>query len=128
MRLLLIVAIASTLAWAQSREITPQEAHKLVEAAIPDATRRLPRFGLDDFSSNTETRLYFIEATWDNPVGSVVYGGYAVDKVTGDVWSAVVCRQVRSRQLARLQVALRRKIGLSKANYKRVKIPGPMCG
>ena len=87
----------------------------------------MPKFSLDDFTMPGHERFFFIEALWDNPGGSVVYGNYAVDKVTGDVWSAVICREEKSKRLRAAQRQLRRKIGLSDEAYKKAKRPGPLC-
>lgn len=122
------VILACLPALAQEhRQLTVQESHELVMAAIPESAKQLPKFGLDDFTVPEQPRFFFVEALWDNPSGSVVYDHYAVDKVTGDVWSAVICREEKSRRLRTAQRHLRRKIGLSDASYKKAKRHGPLC-
>jgi len=128
MRFAILVVLACGFAdGQQSRTLTVEEAHQLVEAAIPNVTKQLPGFGLEDFPVNDPPRFYFVEAAWDNPTGSVVYGNYAVDRATGDVWSAVICQRITSKRLRAEQLALRKRIGLSAARYKAARQPGPMC-
>ena len=120
--------LACLTALAQGRrELAVEEGHELVMAAIPDSAKRLPKFELDDFTIPEQPRFFFVEALRDNPGGSVVYGNYAVDKVTGDVWSAVICREEKSRRLRAVQRQSRRKIGLSNGAYKKAKRSGPLC-
>ena len=125
-----MVILACRLAEAQSaqpRELAVQDAHSILEAYIPDGTRKLPGYGLND-SPGYDSRFYFIEVTWDNPVGSVVWGNYAVDKATGDLWSAVVsCDKISSRRIRAVQQEIRKKIGLTKVMYKQIKNSGPLC-
>lgn len=112
--LLAAVLLAHLTAFAQqNRELTAQEGHELVLAAIPESAKQLPKFGLEDFTMPGQTRFFFVEVVWDNPRGSVVYGNYAVDKATGDVWSAVICREEKSQRLRTVQMHLRTDIGLS---------------
>ena len=104
-----------------------QEAHSVLEAYIPDATKHLPGYGLDDFAGYDPGRFYFIEVNWDNPGGSVVWGSFAVDKTTGDLWSAVICEKYSSRRIRAMQQEIRKRIGLSDAMYKQIKRSGPIC-
>jgi hypothetical protein len=58
----------------------------------------------------------------------VVIGNYAVDPSTGDVWSATSsCDELSTHALRRLQTKIRARIGLSDAEYKRIKSKGPLC-
>jgi hypothetical protein len=78
MKLLALVILACVVGDAQSlqqpKELTIQQAHLILEASIPDATKRLPGYGLDDFEMNDPPWFYFIEILCDNPGGSVVWG------------------------------------------------------
>jgi hypothetical protein len=119
---------------AEAREVTYAEAHDLLTAFLkvqPGAVVKSGDLGYNEF--------YFFMAD----MGSVlcrpcarqgqkgVYVGnfqyYAVDRGTGDVWSAVFCERIARRKLSRLQAALRRRIGLTNAQYERLKRPGPLC-
>jgi hypothetical protein len=112
----------------QPRQLTIQEAHSILEAYLPDKTKKLPGYGLDDFAGYDPEKFYFIEVTWDNPGGSVVWGNYAVDKATGDSWSAVAsCDKITSRRVRAVQRKIRQRIGLTDALYKQIKNSGPLC-
>jgi len=125
------LVLACVIADAQSsqpRQLTVQEAHSILEAYLPDKTKKLPGYGLDDSAGYDPGRFYFIEVTWDNPIGSVVWGNFAVDKTTGDLWSAVVsCDKIDSRRVRAVQREIRVKIGLTDAKYKQIKNSGPLC-
>lgn len=72
--------------------------------------------------------FYMINAYWDNPGGSVLVGYYAVERTTADVWSFPVCGRYTSPTLRKLQQTLRNSIGLTNAEYQKVRKPGPSCG
>ena len=118
----------------KSPEITYEEAHDLLTKFLkvrPMAVETSGDLGYKEF--------YFFMAD----MGSVpcrpcarqgqegVYAGdfryYAVDRRTGDVWSAVICERIAVHALSRLQAALRKRIGLTNAEYERLKRPGPLC-
>jgi len=52
---------------------------------------------------------------------------YAVDRRTGDVWSAVICKRILTPALSKLQNALGKRIGLTNASYEGLRRPGPLC-
>ncbi len=74
-------------------------------------------------------RFYSALVYWEGETnGSVMVGTYDVDRETGDVWDAVVsCDEMSTAALRRLQKKIRREIGLSGSEYKRVKSEGPLC-
>jgi hypothetical protein len=131
MKLFALVILGCVVADAQSvprpRELTIEEAHSILTAWIPDATQRLPGYELDDFTINDPPWFYFIEVIWDNPRGSVVWGNYAVDRATGDLWTAVICERITSRRVRAAQRQVWKELGLTKAEYRKIKRPGPMC-
>jgi hypothetical protein len=112
-----------------SGNISLDEAKSLVEAAVPAKLKRLPKFGLDQFKDGDRPRFYFFTAEWEGlPNGSVVIGNYAVDQRTGDVWDAVTsCDELSTPVLRKLQSKIRLRIGLSAAEYHRIKSNGPLC-
>ncbi|HEX3748280.1 MAG TPA: hypothetical protein VHW09_30335 [Bryobacteraceae bacterium] len=61
------------------------------------------------------------------PIGVLQVRYYAVDRQTGDVWNAVICQTITSPSLTKLQVVLRRRIGLTDAEYRTIKRQGPLC-
>jgi hypothetical protein len=97
---------------ARVRDLTPDEARRLIVAALRPSVEKLPKFGLDAEINQQDPDFYRFDATWDNPTGSVVIGSFGVNKATGDVWELVPCRRMGSSRLRRLQDELRRKIDL----------------
>jgi hypothetical protein len=75
--------------------------------------------------------FWIISADWNgiDDVGTGGhYGYFAVDKMTGDVWFATSCGAYHSPELARAQGQLRRRLGMSAQDYKRLRHDGPFCG
>jgi hypothetical protein len=114
----------------EAREVTYKEAHDLLTSFLkvhPLAVEKSGDMGYKEF--------YFFMADMGSvpcrPCGKGVYVGnfqyYAVDRRTGDVWSSTICERIATRALTRLQMALRKRIGLTKAEYRELKRPGPMC-
>jgi hypothetical protein len=120
-------------ALAAERQITTTETNALVQAAFdvvwPKATK-LPGFGFErEVKRNPYyPRFRFFDGTWaGTPEGSVVIGFVALDPLTADVWNGTVCEELRSPQVAAIQRKIRRRIGLSDRQYRRLKAPGPEC-
>jgi hypothetical protein len=134
-RILVITAILSETGWGnQARLITKLEAEGLVRAMLhADGWTALPGFALDSrnggeaFIGLAFPDFIFIDATHDNPSGSPTIGRFAVDLATGDVWGHVTCQQYESPALRRLQRNLRGRIGLTDAQYRSIRKPGPFC-
>jgi hypothetical protein len=105
---------------ARVRDLSLEEAQRLVVAALGPKVEKLPKFGLDVESDPDDTDFYRFEATWDNPVGSVVIGFFGVDRATGDVWRLVPCEKIESGRLGRLQRELRRRIGSKSVQRRRL--------
>ena len=112
---------------AQPRVLTVDEASQLVRAALPAPTLSLPKFSLDKYENPDFPGLYLFEADWDNPTGSVVWGQFAVDPKTGDVWDAIVCREYKSNSLKTAQALMRARIGLTKKDYRKTRRRRPLC-
>ena len=108
--------------------VTVDEAQQLV-LAISESMgwTKLNGFSLEPYESKTFPAFYFFSAMWDNPDGSAMIDHLAVDRRTGAVWSAIVCREFSSKKLRRAQFDLRRKIGLTKDEFRKIKRLGPMC-
>jgi len=89
---------------------------------------RLPGFRVELMSKSIDPTFYFFEARWANPKpASVIVGHYAVDPNTGDVWDGVVCSEFTSPLLRRLQVSIRRRLGITDDKYRVLRRKGPMC-
>ena len=98
------------------RHLTQQDASVLVYKSLEETTSwtRLPRFGLDPYTDPYFPDFFFFEVSYDNPVGSVVLGHYAVNPITGDVWEAIGCKRLRAKSVRPLQAQFRARSGLSK--------------
>jgi hypothetical protein len=76
-----------------------------------------------------DSDFYGFQALWINPPGaSINRGFFVVDPRTTDVWSGVICERYASRSLAKLQRAIRKRIGLTDEEYRKAAKTGPMCG
>jgi hypothetical protein len=111
-----------------SRLVTADEARNLVMAAISSSAKRLPKFGLEGGLDSHDQRFYVFMAYWAGaPNGSMVIGHYAVDTSTADVWNAVMaCQELSNPALRKLQKQVRSRLGLSEAQYQKVKRRCPL--
>jgi hypothetical protein len=126
--LLLIAALLCQTGWsADRRSITVNEAQDLVRALLkPDGWTKLRGFVLYQALFDAEFQdFYFIHAEWGKP--PVAIGHYAVERSTGEVWDWVRCGQFHSPSLTEAQQVLRKRIGLSDAEYQHIKKSGPFC-
>jgi hypothetical protein len=127
----LIVAFVLLLAVsAHATELAEAQAHKLVRAYLIDSAPRtlsLPGFGFDGWSRSGRYRT--ISAIWDNPgPGSIVVGAFWVDPRTADLWDTTCEIPLATRHLTRLQVQLRRSMGLTPARYRFLRTSKGPCG
>ncbi len=108
---------------AKPHPVTPKDAEQLAyEVFRAWGARKLPKFGLDISPKSICMGFYTIEATWENPKpGSGVVGHVIVDMRTGDVWDPFTCKQFLYTGLTQLQRRIRNRIGLSNAEYRRLK-------
>jgi hypothetical protein len=63
----------------------------------------------------------------DPTIGVLQVGYYAVDRNTADIWDAGFCQEISSPSLAQLQVVIRKHIGLTDTEYRKLRKPGPFC-
>jgi hypothetical protein len=105
------------------RLLTEQDARQLVNAAAPKSMTDLPGFGLDMYRRPGCSDFFFFDVLWNNPdpQGSILSGHFAVDLRTGEVWDPLIPKRITSRKLERLQRDLRKKIGLSDSEYKKLR-------
>ena len=112
--LALQLAGPSTSAEIRRRDLSVQDAQKLVVQALDPAQRRLPGLRMDLYKSFNVPGFYKFEVTWVNPnPGSGVVGFFGVNEATGDVWELVLCKKREAKDLDRMQKAIRDKIGIS---------------
>lgn len=110
----------------EAREITHSEAHDLLKKFL-----KAPG-GIEDSGNLGYKEFYFFMAIMGSncaPDGVCVgdFQYYAVDRRTADVWSAVICKRIKTHALNKLQKALRKRIGLKDDEYERLTRPGPLC-
>jgi hypothetical protein len=127
--LLVLGASGATPETMPLRELTGKEVRELTLAALSPEARRLPGLELEVQGNPTFARYQFVTVTWGVPRGEA--GGtvthVAVDTVTADVWSGLVCKEHSSSTLRKSQSAIRKRIGLSNELYRTLKRKGPMC-
>ena len=111
----------------EAREVTYKEAHDLLTAFL-----KIPPSAVEQSGDMGYKEFYFFMAHMGSScrpdgvcVGDLKY--YAVDRRTGDVWSSVICQRVATRALTKLQTTLRKRIGLTNAEYEGLRRSGPLC-
>lgn len=112
---------------SKPRTITVEEARDLVYALLASSGCTKVKCDVDRFQDEYFPQFYFFEGLWPNPVGSPHIGSWAVDPKTGDLWDAVVCAEYRNSRVSRVQVLLRRRLGLTAESYLKLKARPPMC-
>jgi hypothetical protein len=118
---------AQSIGYARVRDISESEARDLVMGALDPSARALPKLAVDPYTDARSPTPDFYEfaVTWDNVNGSVIVGFFAVNRATGDVWQSAVCSRVESPGLRRLQDAIRKRIGLSHGEFRRLSKKAP---
>lgn len=111
-----------------ARRITPLEAEHLVrivaEDNFPDEMRA-PGLEIDRCKSTTDPRFedFWVWNDRVDMLGTIDY--YEVNLLTGDGWEDILFKEEREPNLRRLQMKLRRRIGLSTKDYLRLRKQGP---
>jgi hypothetical protein len=100
---------------------------RLVRAALPDWALKAGPVDISEYSVASEPDFYFFLASRDNPGGSGTVGHFVVHRLTGDVWDGVVCAEHKTAALVKLQVSIRKKLGLRDADYPKLRRKGPFC-
>jgi hypothetical protein len=121
--LALIVAPSSAIGRAKVHLVSEQQARELAEAALTPGERKVGAdFGNSDVDSNG-----FLIVTLVPLRGEGVLN-FAVDRRTGDVWSpSSECLEITNSRLRNLQATLRRQLGISRSEYRKLKTHGPLC-
>ena len=76
---------------------------------------------------NLDPEFYVFGATWPNPTGSPMIGYFAVNPWTGDVWDFNACKHLESRSLKKLQDGIRKKSGIGRSMYLKLRTKSPLC-
>lgn len=108
--------------------VLPQTAKQLLRVALPKRERLLPGLSFEQYEGSSN-RFYFFTVAWAAAAtSSVVAGNYAVDRYTGDVWSATRgCDELSTASLRKMQAKVRSDLGLSSKQYQGTKTHGPLC-
>jgi hypothetical protein len=112
------------------RKITKAEAIELVRASLPLSVANFPGLSFEECAEDEYFPGYYeFQVLWDSPPPtSPNIGFFKVDPNTGVVWDGVVCREYKSKALKKLQVQLRKQIGLTNEEYRKLHPKyGPMC-
>jgi len=126
----LLVAFASETSARNTQEVSMKEARALVLASLDSGTRRLPGLHIDGegVRDSAYPAFYTFAVMWDGtPGGSVMVGFFDVDPRTADVFEGTGCGERKSRSLEKLQRQIRRRIGVTESDYRRLKRKGPYC-
>ena len=107
--------------------ISVQEARELVCAYLAPTGCTKTKCEVLQLQDTYFPQLYFFEALFPNPTGSPHIGSWAVDPKTADLWDANICAEYSNRRVAKLQMQLRKRIGLTEAAYTKLKGRPPMC-
>jgi hypothetical protein len=113
------------------RRITESEARELAMKALPEEMIKNPAgLVLNSYKNSYFPDAYYFEALWAHPtpvMSSIVAGHYAVDSETAEVWKSNICERITSRALQQLQKELRKRIGLSEEEYRKLIKKHPPC-
>ena len=114
----------------QDSMLSVEEARRLVYEALPDSTKRLPglTLWLSDEDKAKPSKCLTFDVLWDNRgPGSVHVGFWSVDMRAGEVWTPMLCERVTSGSLRKLQVSLRKKLGVSMSECEESLRHNPCC-
>ena len=114
---------------AEPPKVTPTEARQLVSVALSDKIKRLPGFDLltTDLPEDVQKCLTF-DVIWANAgEGSVHVGFWAVDMRTAEVWEPTLCERVTNKSLRNLQRSIRKRLGVTDAEYRMALKHSPCC-
>jgi len=109
--------------------LTNADVKALAYQALTRSQQRLPQLSIEINPRRAGSRYTYVTAYWRGlPKGSAVVDNFAVDQLTGDVWSAATsCSEKKNPGLHKMQVRLRRKMDMSLREYRHLKTRGPLC-
>jgi hypothetical protein len=122
--LLILMALAAN-AKPPDTSISVDDAYKLVEAAIyPNMTKA----ELDQAPNSYEPDFIIFGAVDPNPDHNGHMGFFAVNVLTGDVWStAGHCRRITSPRLIKMQKSIRAHLKIAATEFKKHQAKKPVC-
>ena len=126
---LALLASVSAIADPNWRKVTVAEARQLVLASLDSMSRQAPGLTVKGGSRDSSFPDYYSFAVMWAGTGraSVMVGFFDVDPLTGDVFEGTGCGERTTPLLRALQRKIRRRLGLSDNEYRRLKKKGPYC-
>jgi hypothetical protein len=124
MAALIGAAFGQTSSGVKRRNVTLEEARDLVYAYLKSGGCTKSTCFVDQIHDTYFPEFYSFSAMWPNQYGSVYF---KVDPLTGDVWDGAACGAFTSPSLVALQQVIRKRIGLTDEEYKKVPKNAPMC-
>ena len=126
---LVIASLSGPLAEGEAKRLTisREESRDLVYALLEPSGCTRRTCDIETLQDEYFPQLFLFEGLWSNPTGSPHIGAWAVDPKTADLWDANVCVEYRPTRVTVLQQRLRRRIGLTDEQYKKLKKQPPMC-
>lgn len=109
------------------RNVSLKEANDLVFAYLKSTGCTNRTCWLERYHDVVGSDFYGFQGISNNPHSSFNLGYYEVDPRTGDVWSGVVCERFEIPSVVRLQRTIRKRIGLTDVEYRKLQRPGPLC-
>jgi hypothetical protein len=112
-----------------SGEIMRDEARRLVTKVVEaqGTPTKSPKSDLEDNTAAAQDfpDFYFFDAYFDTPNRLATIGSYAVNRKTADVWEWIGCHRLGPKPIKSYQGSLRRQIGLSRSQYRKLSRHAP---
>ncbi len=124
--ILFIVAVCLD-AQTPRRSVSRKEAADLVFAYLRSIGCTTGACVLEPYHDVVGSDFYGFQGLGSTPKTGFNLGYFEVDPRTADLWSGVVCRRYDVPSVVRLQKRIRRRIGLTDEEYRRLQRPGPLC-
>jgi hypothetical protein len=125
--LMLPCMLCAGMSYAAHKTITLQQAESLAEAAAePTGVTKLQGFALElDSGLIGFPDFYFFSAYVAVPGAQGTSGHFAVNKFTGDVWDPFGCYPLSNPKLMELQKELRKDLGVTLGEYRKLQKKDP---
>ncbi len=121
-------AIATSTTFGNSRSISKAQARELVLKFMQEDgyNTSASNFYLEEINDPSFPDFYLFGASVDNPERLDSAGEYVVDPTTADVQEMSICVPPKSAAVRKFQAQLRKSIGLSASEYRKLKKRHPL--
>jgi hypothetical protein len=129
--LFVFFTMLSTLCISTEKEIAPEDAQSLVKKWLTSQgyDTGSSRFILEpDPEHSGFPEFYFFSAAYEQEQSVPTLGHFAVNRKSTDLWDWELCKRLRAPAVRSVQRSLRKKLGLSKQDYRRVSKDAPCSG